>query len=294
MLFGMKELCVLIINYNSSLDTFNLISDLQKSNYTNFDVLVFDNGSKEDLSNLEKIKNITFIKNNENLGFTGGVNKALNFIKSKYVLLLNPDIIIDDNALKELLDLIKNDEKIAFAAGSIYNFIDKNKVDSFGGKMNFLTGIGRPLINETEIRELKYGEYTDACILIFNKEIFQKLGSYDERYFMYVETEDIQFKAMKNCYKVFIDPKAKVWHKVYGSSGGRKSKRAVYYLTRNRFLFIKKHVNIFNYVIFLFLNLFGILPLQFLLFLKRRHFDLLGAFFLGIYDGIRQKNDRLV
>lgn len=285
----MKELSILVINHNSSEDTFKLINNLQNSSYTNFDILVFDNGSKENLSKLEEIKNIKLIRNNENFGFTGGVNKALNFIKSKYVLLLNPDIVIDNHAVKELLDLIKSDEKIVFVAGSIYNFKDKNKVYSFGGKMNFFTGIGESLINEIAIRELKYGEYTDACVLMFNKEIFQKLGGYDENYFMYVETEDIEFKAMRNGYKVFIDPKAKVWHKIYGSSGGRKSKRAVYYLTRNRFLFMSKYVNNYRYFLFLILNFIFILPLQFILFLFRGQFNLIGSFFKGIFHGITRK-----
>ena len=279
------ELCILIINYNSTNDTVNLIENLKKSTYNKSDILVFDNNSKEDLNKLEKLKDIKLIKNDKNLGLTGGVNKALKFINSKYVLLLNPDIQIDENCVSELLNLIKKDEKIAFVGGAIYNFNNKNKVNAFGGRMNFITGIAKPLINENKIRELKYKEYTDACVLMFNKEIFQKLGGYDEKYFMYAETEDIQFRAMKKGFKVLINPKAKVWHKVYGSSGNKKSNFSVYYLTRNRFLLMKKF-NFNYYALFLFVNLFFILPLQFLLFLYRGQFNLIPVLFKGFVDGI--------
>ena len=103
---------------------------------------------------------------------------------------------------------------------------------------------------------------------------------------MYVETEDIQFRAIKKGFKVLINPKAKVWHKVYGSSSGKKSKFSIYYLTRNRFLFMKKSINILRYFLFLILNLFIILPLQFVLFLFRKQFDLIPAFLKGAFDGI--------
>lgn len=281
----MKELCILIVNYKSTNYSIELIKNLKKSSFKDFDILVFDNNSNEDLSKLEKLK-IKLIKNEKNVGLTGGVNKALNLIKNKYVLLLNPDIEIEKNTIKELLDLIKKDEKIAFVGGAIYNFKNKEKVDAFGGKLNFFTGIAKPLKNEYNIRELKYREYSDACVLIFNKKIFQELNGYDEKYFMYVETEDIQFRAMKKGYNVFINPKAKVWHRVYGSTGGKKSSFSIYYLTRNRFLFMNKHLNFFRYYIFLIINIFFILPMQFLLFLFRRQFYLIPSFLKGAWDGI--------
>ena len=282
----MKKLSILIVNYNSTKDTIKLIENLKESSYNDFDILVYDNNSKEKLDELEKVKGIKLIKGNKNLGLTGGVNRALDYIDSKYVLLLNPDIEIDNNAIKELLSLIETNEKIAFVGGAIYNFKERNKINAFGGKMNFLTGIAMPLKNEYKIRELRYGEYCDACILIFNRDIFKELKGYDENYFMYVETEDIILMAMKKGYKVLISPKAKIWHKVYGSSGGRKSKFTVYYLTRNRFLFMRKHLSNFRYFIFLILNIFLVLPLQFILFLLRGQFNLVTSFLKGIVDGI--------
>ena len=136
----MKELCVLIVNYNSKDYTAELIRNLKESSFEDFDIFVFDNNSKEDLSRLDRLKGINLVKSDKNLGLTGGVNKALNHIKSKYVLLLNPDIQIDKNCVGELLSLIKKDEKIAFVGGAIYNSDRKNEVNAFGGKLNFFTG----------------------------------------------------------------------------------------------------------------------------------------------------------
>ena len=293
----MKKLALLTLSYNDAHHILELLESLKSSSYKDFDYLIFDNDSKqsEAKEELKKSTDVKFIQNDKNLGFTGGVNKALEYVNSKYVLLLNSDIILEEDTIKKLLDTIESDEKIAFVSAGIYDYNNKDKIASFGGKMNFFTGVGIPVrTRKNGIRELQYGEYTDACCLIFNKKIFEELGRYDEKYFMYVETEDVEFKAMRNGYKVLIIPEAKVWHKVYGSNSGKKSRRAVYHLTRNRFLFIRKHVSTLQYSLFLILNLFFILPVQFLLFVKRNQTDLLSAFFIGIYDGLRQKHDRII
>ena len=284
----MKKLTILIINYKNSKDTFDLIENLKESTLKEFDIVIWDNNSEKDefFKRLESNNQIKFIKNDKNIGLTGAVNESLKYISTKYVLLLNPDITIDKEAVKELLDLIERDEKIAFIGGAIYNFKDKNKIDAFGGKINFFTGIGKPLKNENKIRELNFGEYCDACVLMFNKNIFEELGRYDNRFFAYAETEDVLFRAMKQGYKVMINPKAKVWHKKYGSSGGKKNKFVTYLLTRNRFLMMKKNISKLRYFLFLIITFFIIFPVQFFLFIFRRQFDLLPSFLKGIFDGL--------
>ncbi|MBI2672504.1 glycosyltransferase family 2 protein [Candidatus Woesearchaeota archaeon] len=284
----MKRLTILIVNYKNSRDTVELIENLKYSTFNDFNIVVWDNNSPRDefFKRLEENKEIRLIKNDKNIGLTGAVNESLRHITTRYVLLLNPDIIIDKNAVKELLDLIESDEKIAFVGGSIYSFINKDKIDAFGGKINFFTGIGKPLKNENKIRELKFGEYCDACILMFNKDIFEELGKYDNRFFAYAETEDVLFMAMKKGYKVMINPKAKVWHKQYGSSGGEKNKFVVYQLTRNRFLMMKKNVNALRFFLFLIINFLLIFPVQFFLFIFRKQFGLIPSFLKGIFDGL--------
>ncbi len=287
----MKKLTLLNLNFNDSQHTLELLESLKESSFKDYDYFVFDNNSTKQESieartKLENYPGIRLIKNNKNLGFTGGVNAALKYIKTKYVLLINPDTIVDKDTIREMLDLIESNEKIAFVSAAIYNYHDRNKIDSFGGKMSFFTGIGKPLRIENQIREFNYGEYCDACCLMFNREIFEELGGYDNSFFAYAETEDILFKAMKKGYKVYMNPKAKVWHKTYGSQGGKRSKFTTYHLARNRILFMKKNVSRQRFILFLFLNLFLITPAQTLLFLKRRHFDLITSYFRGIWHGL--------
>ncbi len=288
---AMKKLTLLIIDYNSGHHILELLDSLKYSSFKDYDFLILDNNSTkpeavEARSKIEKISNIKLIKLTKNIGLTGGVNEAIKYIKTKYVLLINPDTIIDKDTIKEMIDLIESDEKIAFVSAAIYNYKHRNIIDSFGGKINFFTGIGKPLRAENEIRALRFGEYCDACCLMFNREIFEELGKYDDRYFAYAETEDVLFKAMKKGYKVYINPKAKVWHKLYGGSGGKRSKIATYLLARNRILLMKKYLNLPKFSLFLFINLFATMPIQTLLFIKRKQFDLMPSYYKGILHGL--------
>ncbi len=291
---NMKKLTLLNINFNDGNHTLELLDSLENSSFKDYDFLIWDNNSTkpesvEARSKLERMPGIKVIKHDKNSGFTGGVNLALKHIKTKYVLLINPDTIIDRDTIKEMLNLIEKDLKIAFVSAAIYNYHQREKFDSFGGRMSFFTGIGRPMPLEYETRELKHGEYCDACCIMFNKEVFEELGGYDDRFFAYAETEDVLFKAMQKGYKVFIHPKAIVWHKLYGSSGGKRSKFTTYHLARNRVLLMKKHLNLPKFLLFSFINLFMLTPVQTLLFLKRRHFDLMPSYFRGILHGYAGK-----
>lgn len=290
----MKKLTLLNINFNDTHHVLELLDSLENSSFKDYDFLIWDNNStKEEAvearNKIEKMANIKLIKNNKNMGLTGGVNGALKHIKTKYVLLLNPDTILDKDTIKEMLDLMERDEKIAFVSAAIYNYHDRDKIDSFGGKMSFFTGIGKPLKIETETRELKNGEYCDACCLMFNREVFEKLGGYDDRYFAYAETEDVLFKALEDGYKVYMHPKAMVWHKLYGSSGGKRSEFTTYHLARNRILLMRKYLGLPRFGFFLFINLFLTMPVQTLLFLKRKQFDLMPSYYRGVWHGLTGK-----
>ena len=290
----MKKLTILSINFNDSNHTLELLESLKNSSFRDYDFLVWDNNSTKPEAiqareKLEKMPDVKVIRHDKNSGFTGGVNGAVKHIKTKYVLLINPDTVIDKDTIKEMLDLMESDEKIAFISAAIFNYHEREKLDSFGGRMSFLTGIGKPMKLEYGTRELKHGEYCDACCLMFNREVFEELEGYDDRFFAYAETEDVLFKAMKNGYKVYMHPKARVWHKLYGSQGGKRSKFTTYHLARNRILLMKKHLSFPRFLMFLFINLFMLTPVQTLLFVKRRHFDLMPSYFKGIWHGVTGK-----
>ena len=106
-----KELTIIIVLYNST----NLIFECLQS-LNNFNIIIVDNGkNKHLLKKLNSYQNIKkIIKPKKNLGFGNGVNLAFNDIETDFFLVLNPDIILNENSIYELLKISKNDLNCEF------------------------------------------------------------------------------------------------------------------------------------------------------------------------------------
>ena len=114
-----------------------------------------------------------------------------------------------------------------------------------------IIGLASKLIIE-ESRELEENEYIDAIMILMKTEAFKDL-MYDEKYFMYGESLDLFTRAREQHMRIFVNTGAKITHKLYGSTEGKKTSNAVYLLTRNRFLFMKKHSK--HYFLFLLIQI---------------------------------------
>ncbi|MBI2670620.1 glycosyltransferase family 2 protein [Candidatus Woesearchaeota archaeon] len=276
------KVLVVIINYKSTKDLLELLESMKNLTYKNYDILVIDNNSQEDLSLLKKYK-VKLIENKENLGFTGAVNQAFKNFRYDYYLLLNPDTIIDKNLLSELIETAEKNNA-GFVGSAIYDYTTK-KISAIAGKRNFITGLAFPVKNINAIMELNgKDEYVDACSLLVSRQVIEKVGYFDENYFAYLETEDLILRAKKKGFRVFTNPKAIVYHKVYGSSKGNKSKRAVYLLNRNRIYFMKKFTNKSRFALFIVVNTLFVFPLMILVYLIRGHFSLIPAVIRGNFS----------
>ena len=104
----MKEsplVSVIVLNYNAGELLLNCIDSLKKSAYTNLEILVVDNistdGSQKKCK--EKFPDVELIQNNENLGYCGGNNVGIKKAKGEFIVILNPDTIVEKNWIDELI-----------------------------------------------------------------------------------------------------------------------------------------------------------------------------------------------
>lgn len=272
-------LSILIVNYNSAHHILELIDSLRKSSIKNFKIVVVDNASTDDsIDILKHLKTIKLIQNEKNMGFAAAINQGIKIIKTKYTLILNPDIIVEENTIKNLIDLAEN-KHADFVGGVIYDYKTKKHYSS-GGRINMLIGIASS-IKITEPRELEENEYFDACVYLAKTESFKDL-MYDEKYFMYGETLDFITRARNQAIRIFVNSDAIVYHKLYGSSEGKKTSQIVYYLTRNRFLYMKKFSK--YYILFLLIQI-PIFIIQVLKYLITKPW-LLPSLIKGYFNGI--------
>lgn len=284
--------CIVLINWNGEEDTVECILSLQKIDYPNYKIVVIDNGSKKDsITYIKKrVKDIKVIESKVNQGYSGGNNLGINFAKSinaEYILFLNNDTIVSNNFLSLLVEALKN-KSIGIVCPTIF-YYDKPEVIWFaGGKIDYKKGpflnIGQGLIaNKLKASNIEV-DYINGCCLLTKMNILEKTGGFNEKYFAYVEDIELNQKIKNEGYKVFLIPKAKIWHKVSSSSGGDTSYLKEYYKSRNAIFFAKEYVknNKSNFYFYFLLNRF----MEYIGWIKQKHFTKIVYSIKGILHGI--------
>lgn len=228
------ELSIIILSYNTAQLTKLTIDSIYQSVTTDllYEIVVLDNDSKDEsvkiLKELEKKHtNLTFIQSKENLGFSKGNNRAIKQAKGKYVLFLNSDIIVIDDAIETLLTYYKENDDVNFTGGKLLNN-DKTSQASTGPFYSlpvvfgalFLKGDYWGLTRYSPNKSIKTDWVSGACLLT-SKELFEKLSGFDEDLFMYMEEIDLLYRAKKQGYNTYFCAPAQFIHLGSASSQGK-------------------------------------------------------------------------
>jgi len=194
-------------------------------------------GIPSECQNKFKIPISKLIKNEKNLGFAGGVNVGIKYALkngAEAVLLLNQDTIVEKDFLFPLL------ENPADIVGPVIKFRRKGKwVYDFGGKIEWW---GNRHFENYELRingltnyEL---DYVSGCAMMVRRRVFEKIGLFDERYFLYFEDADFCLRAKKAGFKIAVEPKSTVIHKL--KEGKKKPLWQRWQLVKSNLIFINR------------------------------------------------------
>jgi GT2 family glycosyltransferase len=261
----MKTIGLVTINYNSEKETHACLVSLQKMKVPEgftLQITVVDNASTTPftLSFSEKKNWVTLLRSEKNLGFTGGNNIGIQSVLAKgceYILLLNNDTIVDENLLINLLGYLQSDEKIGgvvpkiyFAKGHEFHK-EKYKKEDLGNVFWYAGGMvdyANVFTRHRGVDEVDHGQYNTpekvdfatGCCLLLKREVLEKVGVFDNNYFLYFEDGDLSQRIRKAGYTLWYVPSAIVWH-VNAASSGSGSTLHDYYLTRNRMYFGMKY-----------------------------------------------------
>lgn len=268
----MKKICIVILNWNRFNETkecLDSLTKLEKEHYY-IKVLVIDNASTDGSS--QKIKDYLnsfslcseLIVNHENLGFAGGNNigikKAIqeNF---DYILLINNDTIADPKLISNLAQVASQDSQAGLLTGKIYfapgfeYHKNRYKEDERGKVIWYAGGLidwdniycshqGVDEVDKGQYEKISETNFITGCCMLIRKEVVEKIGLFDEKYYLYLEDVDLSVRAKRAGYKLLFVPEAKLWHKNASSSGKPGSALHTYYQTRNRLLFGFKYAKL--------------------------------------------------
>ena len=216
-----EDITIVTVLYDSS----ELINDLLK-NLINFKVIIVDNGNNEQiLKNLLEFKNIKVISQKKNLGYGKAINFAFKYVKSKYFFVLNPDLVISEKSIYSLYNFITKNPNAGIVAPitepdeDFYGLFPEKSTKKITGPNEIRC---KNLLKNSKIDGEICVEVAKGCALLLNSEHFEKVGKFDERYFLFWEEIDLCRRFRSKKHSVIISPSSLAIHKQ-----GRSSKKSI-------------------------------------------------------------------
>ena len=214
-------------------------------------------------------KRLFLIKNDKNMGFAEGDNIGIRYALKKldpdYIMLLNNDTVVDKDFLLEMLEVSESNNEIGIVGPKIYFYDDPNRIWFAKGKISwkFSRGlnIGYNEIDNKRHDDIAEVEYVSGCAFLIKVEVINSIGLLDKRFFLYFEEIDWTLRAAELGFKSVFVPKGKIWHKISKSGGGIKGKIGLYYITRNRWLLMRRWAKKPDFIFFIFYQTLGLLIL---------------------------------
>jgi GT2 family glycosyltransferase len=221
------------------------------------EVIVVDNASAD--NTLEMIKSefsqVILIENDKNLGFAAGNNQGISLARGRYILLLNSDTVVLDNAIEKVVSYADGHPETAVVGCQVLN-ADKTLQPTcfmYPSLLNLLLSsiylyklfptnkfFGRERMtwwNRADEREV---EAVTGCFMMVRREAVESVGLLDEDYFMYGEETDWCFRFHKAGWSVQFTPIAQIIH-LGGASSSQKKPEMLLQLRGSILLFLKKH-----------------------------------------------------
>lgn len=220
---------IIIVNYNTEVFLTNCILSIkEKTKGVNYEIIVVDNDSEQNSLNLlmQMFPEVTFHFIGENLGFGSANNIGAEIAKGKYLLFLNPDTVLQNNAIRILLTHMQNNEGTGGCGGDLLNEDLSPGLSYFEGNrmwQEFLILFG--LSQNKEYRSGTMNKKVSGIMgadLFVPKKIFIELNGFDPIFFMYFEESELCYRIRKKGYKIMYIPDASIVH-IQGVSSERKS-----------------------------------------------------------------------
>lgn len=267
------QVSIIIVNYNVEKELLDCVRSIKNALIkVNFELIVVDNSQKKMVNpDLKKIFPIVkYIKTQKNKGFGAGNNIGAKVAQGEYLFFLNPDTKVFKNTIEQLVNAFKQDTSIAVVAPLI---LDKNKnpylVQGTKTQTPFAAMFSHSAIhtifpnnpiatryflkNWNRKNEINVSVVPGSAFMI-KRDIFEKIGGFDEQYFLYFEETDLCLQIERQRLKLVIQPKAYVIH-LAGKSTQSINRKQI--LAQSRFYYFKKNFGTFPALLVEFVSRVG-------------------------------------
>lgn len=224
------DLSIIILNYKTKGLVKQCIRNVKVSTANlNYEIIVIDNDSNDGIEEMmrENFPDIKFIQTGKNLGFAAGNNVGLKQAQGKYLMVLNPDVTVLNGSVEKMVKFMEERSEVGIVGPKLINPDGSFQIScrTFQTPKLILyrrTPLGMLPFAKRELEQhlmLDFDHQTDrevdwflgACMLM-RKDVLDKVGLFDERFFMYLEDMDLCRRVWMNNHKVYYLAGAEMVH----------------------------------------------------------------------------------
>ena len=228
------ELSIIIVSYNVSFDLRDCLNSIRANTQdVDYEIIVIDNNSHDESVDVveSSFPGVRLIKNPANLGFARASNQGVEIAMGSYILFLNPDTVLLNNACLLLLNELRSHEKVGIVGPKLFYSASREYYpsirrftkprDIFIKHLPFYKKISSVWWGGCQESDAKQDvDWLVGAALLLPKILIDELGSFDEAYFLYSEDEDLCLRFHRNGYHIRYHPEAEIIH-----LGGKSSQQ---------------------------------------------------------------------
>lgn len=230
---------VIVLTCNGRAHLQECLESVFDQSYPDFEVILVDNGSRDGSASFARglfRDRIKIIVNSENRGYAGGNNAGIRSARGQYIALLNDDLRLDRNWLKESVSVLEEREDFAIAAGKILSYYRPAEIDNVGHLFypdGTFRGRGRLEIDRGQYERVEEVMAASGCAMVLRKKALDQAGLFDEDFFIYGDDSELCLRLRWLGWKAIYAPRAVVFHK-YSATTGAYSPFKAFLVERNR------------------------------------------------------------
>lgn len=249
-------LSIIIVNYKSLAQLKICLRSISEKMAALEHEVIVSNNDTEPIQETLPGSNVKLLEINRNIGFGSACNIGAREARGKYLCFLNPDTKIISSDFKKLPEKFEIDQRLGIISPKLLTENGTSQHWSFGRDPTLWQTIKNNLLPKKNFsRDLPFEvDWVSGAALFIRKNLFEKLGGFDENFFMYFEDIDLCKRAKRLSFKISIFPEFKIIHSGGESFENKKTQKKYYYASQD--LYFLKHFGKFSHFLLKLLRFF--------------------------------------